>query len=230
MFSKRIAALRKQRKMTQEELADALGISRAALSHYEQGRREPDFETVQKIASFFGVSTDYLLGRTDDPTPPKIPGSALKGILRSILEKEKEKDLLQKIGATPLGKTVPIPVLGVIRAGEPIFAQENIIEHQEVPEEDVRGGEYFFLIVTGDSMVGAGILPGSRVLVRRQDYVDDGAIAVVLVGEEATIKRVKHVDGKILLIAANPAYEPQVYNEDEVKIIGKVVQTIIKHE
>jgi len=229
MFSKRIAALRKQRKMTQEELADALGISRAALSHYEQGRREPDFETVQKIASFFGVSTDYLLGRTDDPTPSEISGSALKRMLRSMLL-EKEKDLLQKIGATPVGKTVPIPVLGVIRAGEPIYAEQNIIDHVEVPEDEVRGGEYFFLQVTGDSMVGAGILPRSRVLVRRQDYVDDGAIAVVLVGEEATIKRIKHVDGKILLIAANPAYEPQVYNEDEVKIIGKVVQTIIKHE
>lgn len=205
----RLRYLREKHGLSQKDLAQKFGISNFALSRYERGEADPDSELIKKFAEFFGVSADYLLGLTDNPDVD---------------------DILRRIGAVPLGKTVPIPVLGVIRAGEPIFAQENIIEHQEVPEDDVRGGEYFFLIVTGDSMVGAGILPGSRVLVRRQDYVDDGAIAVVLVGEEATIKRIKHVDGKVLLVPANPMYEPQVYNEDEVKIIGKVVRTIIEHE
>lgn len=215
MFPERLVELRKSKKLTQQELADKLNISRATYAQYEIGRRKPDYETLEKLADFYKVSIDYLLGRTDNPFTSSTRD--IEGVLR-------------KIGATPLGKTVPIPVLGVIRAGEPIYAQENIIGYQEVPEEDVRGGEYFFLIVTGDSMVGAGILPGSRVLVRRQDYVDDGAIAVVLVGKEATIKRIKHVDGKVLLMPANPMYEPQIYNEDEVKVIGKVVRTIIEHE
>lgn len=67
MFAERIVKLRRAKKMTQEQLADALGISRAALSHYEKGRREPDFQIVTKVAEFFGVSSDYILGLTDDP-------------------------------------------------------------------------------------------------------------------------------------------------------------------
>jgi len=63
----RIAYLRERRGLTQEELAQALGISRAALSHYEKNRREPDSETLTKLADLFKVSLDYLLGRTENP-------------------------------------------------------------------------------------------------------------------------------------------------------------------
>lgn len=64
----RIAFLRDQRNLTQEELAAALGISRAALSHYEKNRREPDTETLTKVADLFQVSLDYLVGRTNEAT------------------------------------------------------------------------------------------------------------------------------------------------------------------
>ncbi|MFC5404990.1 helix-turn-helix domain-containing protein [Cohnella soli] len=60
----RLAFLRDQRGLTQEELASSLGISRAALSHYEKNRREPDTETLGKVADLFHVSIDYLVGRT----------------------------------------------------------------------------------------------------------------------------------------------------------------------
>lgn len=63
----RITELRNEKRLTQEELAQKLEITRAALSHYENNRREPDHETTQKIADFFGVSVDYLLGRSNDP-------------------------------------------------------------------------------------------------------------------------------------------------------------------
>jgi transcriptional regulator with XRE-family HTH domain len=65
-YGERIALLREKHGMTQEDLANTLGISRAALSHYETNRREPDHETITKIANHFRVTTDYLLGRTDD--------------------------------------------------------------------------------------------------------------------------------------------------------------------
>lgn len=68
-FKIRIRQLRDNKDLTQEELARVLGISRATLASWEVGRREPDFETASKIADFFGVSVDYLLGRTDDPRP-----------------------------------------------------------------------------------------------------------------------------------------------------------------
>lgn len=66
-YGDRIALLREKHALTQEDLANKLGISRASLSHYETSRREPDYETINKIANFFKVSVDYLLGRTDKP-------------------------------------------------------------------------------------------------------------------------------------------------------------------
>jgi len=65
----RISELRENNNLTQEELAKNLGITRASLSHYETSRREPDYETLTKIADYFQVSLDYLMGRTDDPKP-----------------------------------------------------------------------------------------------------------------------------------------------------------------
>jgi transcriptional regulator with XRE-family HTH domain len=63
----RIASLRDKMGLTQEELANKVGITRASLSHYENNRREPDYETIHKFADFFKVSIDYLMGRSDDP-------------------------------------------------------------------------------------------------------------------------------------------------------------------
>lgn len=68
-YGERISILRNKMKLTQEELAKRIGITRAALSHYEKDRREPDYETLERFADFFDVKIDYLLGRTSDPTP-----------------------------------------------------------------------------------------------------------------------------------------------------------------
>ncbi|GMR65853.1 helix-turn-helix domain-containing protein [Bacillus thuringiensis] len=65
MLGKKIAELRKNQKLSQYDLADRLGFSRGKLANYEQGQREPDYDTLKKIADFFEVSTDYLLGRTE---------------------------------------------------------------------------------------------------------------------------------------------------------------------
>jgi len=69
MFAKRLELLRKQKKLTHQDMADKLGITRQAYSNYENGKREPDYSTLEKIADFFKVKVDYLLGRTDDPFP-----------------------------------------------------------------------------------------------------------------------------------------------------------------
>lgn len=70
MFGDRLKQLRKQKKLRQEDIANKLGIARTTYAMYEQNSREPDFETLQKLADLFGVSTDYLLGRINDPAPP----------------------------------------------------------------------------------------------------------------------------------------------------------------
>ncbi len=68
-YGERIAELREKHGLTQEELAKILGIKRASLSHYEKNRRVPDYEVLNKIADYFQVTVDYLIGRTDDPNP-----------------------------------------------------------------------------------------------------------------------------------------------------------------
>jgi transcriptional regulator with XRE-family HTH domain len=67
MFSSRLKLLRTQRKLTQEEMAEKIGVARTTYAMYEQNKREPDYETLQKIANFYGVSVDYLFGRSEQP-------------------------------------------------------------------------------------------------------------------------------------------------------------------
>ncbi|MBC1486027.1 helix-turn-helix domain-containing protein [Listeria seeligeri] len=98
MFSKRLSELRKKKGFSQYKLADELGFSRGQVANYEQGTREPDYQTLLKIAEFFNVSTDYLLGRDDnnlaDTIAAHIDSNAteedIKEILAYIEEKQKE--------------------------------------------------------------------------------------------------------------------------------------------
>lgn len=87
----RITKLRKDSRLTQQELADKLGITRAALSHYEKDRREPDSDTLVKISDFFDVTTDYILGKTDGNAKSKTVNSAYHEYEKLT---EEEKDYL----------------------------------------------------------------------------------------------------------------------------------------
>ena len=78
-FSENLAALRKGRALSQRETAAGLGVSQALLSHYENGAREPGLDFVVRVCDYYGVSADYLLGRTDEPG-----GAALRERLRSL--------------------------------------------------------------------------------------------------------------------------------------------------
>lgn len=166
-FPQRLKLLREKRGLSQRELARQVNIAPSTLAMYEVGKREPDFEIVARLANFFGVSLDYLLGRTDDL------GTAF----------------LSVPGAWPYQPSAKAPILGTIRAGEPLYAEENIIGWADISEEQARSGRHFFLCVRGDSMVESGIKEGCLVLVREQPEVEDGEIAVVMIDdEEATLK------------------------------------------
>lgn len=207
-FGERLRQRRKELKLKQEDIANHLGVRISTVSQWETATHMPDIDTVQLLAKYLETSADYLLGLTDSPRPIDI--SRIPGVF-------------------PVGKTVKLPVLGVIRAGEPILAEENIIGWEQISEEDVRDGDYFFLRVTGDSMVDEHIPDGSFVLVRKQDYASSGDIVVALMnGEEATVKKYKPLDGKVLLLPANPRYEPLVYDAEDVRIIGVVREVRIK--
>ena len=124
---------------------------------------------------------------------------------------------------------ITIPVLGRVQAGVPITAVEDIIGYEDISAEMRRHGEYFALVIRGDSMEPR-ICEGDVVIVRRQNVVDNGEISIVLVGnEDATCKRFyKHKDG-ISLVSLNPQYEPMFFSNEElrntkIKILGKVTE------
>lgn len=129
------------------------------------------------------------------------------------------------------GKLSPtkIPVLGKVIAGIPIEAIEDIIDYEEIPESMAKQGEYFALQIKGSSMEPK-FSDGDVVIVRKQEDVDNGSIAIILVnGNEATVKKIKKFENGINLIPTNPDYEVLTYTTEEIKslpvqIIGKVVE------
>lgn len=131
--------------------------------------------------------------------------------------------------AAPLAAndTRELPVLGRIAAGTPIEAIQQERDRMPVPEAILGSGEHFVLEVQGDSMINAGILDGDRVIIRRTDSANSGDIVVALVmGEEATLKRLRRKGASIALEAANPAYETRIFGPDQVAVQGKLVGLI----
>ena len=120
--------------------------------------------------------------------------------------------------------TRDLPILGRIAAGTPIDAIQHERDRLPVPEVMLGAGEHFILEVQGDSMINAGILDGDQVVIRRTDQANSGEIVVALVmGEEATLKRLRRRGASIALEAANPAYETRIFGPDQVKVQGKLV-------
>lgn len=196
----RIKQLREERGLTQIELAKILKISNTTLSQYETGARVPSDDIKTALADYFGVSLDFLFGRTN-----------------------------QRTKAVESPKGVRIPVLGDVAAGLPIEAVENIVDYEEIDQAMAASGEHFGLRLKGDSMEPR-MKDGDVVIVRKQEDVKSGDVAVVLVnGDSATVKRIKKGPSGITLIPNNPVYDPMFYSSDEieqlpVRILGKVVE------
>ena len=111
-----------------------------------------------------------------------------------------------------------IPVLGNVAAGEPILAEELVEDYIDF---DAPGEDCFALRIRGESMIGAGILPGDLVIVRRQNTAINGEIVSALIGEEATCKRFSRRNGHVWLLPENPDYEP--IDGTFARILGKVI-------
>jgi len=118
-----------------------------------------------------------------------------------------------------------IPLVGTVAAGLPILAEENIEDYLPVSAASARTEGMFYLRVNGDSMINAAILDNDLVLVRPQPFVEQGEIAVVRMGDEATVKRFFRFANRIELYPENPNYKPIVYWEEDtdVRVVGKVV-------
>jgi repressor LexA len=130
----------------------------------------------------------------------------------------------------PANDSLTLPVLGRIAAGTPIEAIQQERDRIAVPEALLGSGEHFVLEVQGDSMIEAGILDGDYVVIRRGDIAQTGEIVVALVmGEEATLKRLRRRSGAVALEAANPKYPTRVFGPDQVQVQGKLVGLIRRY-
>lgn len=206
MDYERLEALLKAHHTTVYRLSKDTGISPSTFSDWKSGRSSPKADKLRRIAEYFGISTDTLLG-----------GGAGETSDLSVFLSVKAKKM--------------IPILGEIRAGEPILAQNTRIGSEFADVDSPE--EYFYLQVRGDSMKDCGIVEGSLVLFRRSDTAEDGDIVACLVGEEATVKRFRRIRHKILLVPENDNYDPIILSADdfssgEARILGIATEVKIK--
>jgi repressor LexA len=123
-----------------------------------------------------------------------------------------------------------LPILGKIAAGTPIAAIQHERDRMPVPDAMLGAGEHYVLEVQGDSMINAGIFDGDHVIIKKGDTANNGEIVVALVmGEEATLKRLRRKGASIALEAANPAYETRIFGPDQVEVQGKLVGLIRRY-
>jgi repressor LexA len=240
-FGAFLKTLRKQRKLTIRQLDLYSGVSHSYLSQLENGRRGiPSPEILKKISH--GLNYSYIelmkraghIGQHDDEITELekevYEYEQIKKVQQNKMSKNELVELVNKIKEKKqpyesIANLIRIPILGIIKAGYDLYAEQQIVGYETVAKEDVMDGEYFFLIVTGDSMIDEGIKEGFRVLVRRQDFVEDGKIGVVLVnGDEATLKRVYYQEDRVVLQASNRTIPPRILPLDEVRIQGQVTK------
>lgn len=204
MLANNIRYLRKKNNYSQEFIAEKLGYKTyTTIQKWETGVSEPSIAKLKEFADLVGVDVNDIINtnmENEDLSFPNIP---------NIYPVELKK----------------FPLLGEIACGEPRFASEDRESYVEA-STDIKAD--FCLKARGDSMINARIQDGDIVFVQQQEAVENGEIAVVIIDNEATLKRVFYYSDKELFIlkAENPAYEDLIFTHEELKdihILGKAV-------
>ncbi len=199
----KIKILREQLNLTLEQVGNIVGVGKSTVRKWETGEiANMRRDKIAALAKALHTTPAYLMD----------------------WKEETDKN-------EPLAKGVTIPVLGYVRAGYPIYAEENIIDYEEISNAMAAKGEFFGLRVCGISMEPQ-IFEGDIVIVRKQPDIESGEIAVVLVnGSDGTVKKVTKSDKGIMLIPLNGNcdYEPHFYSNKEIQtlpvtIAGRVVE------
>lgn len=207
MLSEKIKILRKSKGMSLEQLAELIGTSRQTVHRYENGIiTNIPHDKIEALARALGTTPASLMGWDNEKRISSI------------------NNITDLKGAKAV-KTKKLPILGNVACGEPIFASE---EHDYYATVGAEMGADFCLKARGDSMINARIFDGDILFVRKQESVDDGEIAVVLIDDEATVKRVyfDRESGILTLMPENPTYKPMRYmgsKLNSIRILGKVV-------
>jgi len=189
------------------QVSKATGISASTFSDWKNGRSTPKADKLARIAEFFSVSLDELLETS----------SGVRDAEASYRNVRARK---------------MVPVIGVIRAGTPIVTNETLLGMEFADVEDAE--DYFYLEVCGDSMKNCGIVNGTYVLFRKQQYAENGDIVACLVdGESATVKRFEKKNRRIILSPENEAYSPIILTPEDFetgrsRILGVAVEAKTK--
>ena len=211
-FAQRLREGLDLRGMKQIELATRSGISKYSISHYLKGDWEGKQDAVYELARALNVSEAWLMGY-DVPAERSAPKVSV----------QLDKKPTIPPGFMPLPKMRKVPLIGAIACGDPITAIQNREGDVNAPV-DMRCD--FALKCQGESMIGAGIHDGDVVYIRIQPEVENGEIAAVRIGKEATLKRVYLHNDYIELRPENPAFESIIRRREEmndVQIEGKAV-------
>jgi repressor LexA len=196
------------------KVAKDLSIAPSTLSDWKKGKSIPKLEKLRRIADYFKVPIGYFIDEQDEKAEDNI----------------KKSDNISRI--LDYDATAGVPVIGEIHAGAPVITNE-IIEGYEMADVD-NSEEFYYLNVRGDSMINAGIVPGSLVLIHRQNFAESGQIVVCMTDEEsATLKRFEIDGDSVRLCPENDAYEPIVLHlrdfvTGKARILGIAVEVRIK--
>lgn len=195
----RLKRRRKELGMSAEAVAEKLGCSPSTVYRYENGEiNKMGIDKLKPIAEAINTSPAYLMGWEDEETLPA--------------------------NVSRIEPMQRIPLVGQIACGTPILAEQNIEDYVDLPGH-IRAD--FALTCKGESMIGAGIRTGDIVYIRKQEEVENGQIAAVMVGgDEATLKRVYTKPGVVQLVAENPNIAPAVFigkEAEQIHIIGLAV-------
>lgn len=186
-------------KLTLEDVGNAVGVGKSTVKKWEDGYiANMKRDKIASLASILQISPSVIMGWNDEN------GTFVNNII-------------------PMPNFNTVPLLGTIACGEPILADENLEGEVSIPD-DIKAD--FALRCSGDSMIDARILDGDIVYIRQQPTVNNGEIAAVLIGDEATLKKVFISEGTITLLACNSNYQPFVYSGEklnEIRILGKAV-------
>lgn len=198
-FKDRLVQLRKELNLTQTEFAEKIGFSRTAISAWEIGRNEPSNEDTIKIADFFGVSVDYIIGKTNNR----------KG-------ESSSPAVVLVYGTIPAG--IPMEMIEDIIDTEEIDA--DMLK---------GGKQYFGLKVKGNSMYPEYLDGDTIILEKLDNVESGSDAVVMVNGNDGTFKRVFKNENGIILQPLNPEFQPIIYTNEQieklpVKVIGKVVE------
>jgi len=153
----------------------------------------------------------------------RLPEEAAPGARRAAFKPQLVEGAGRPAAPAAANDIRELPILGRIAAGTPIDAIQHERDRLQVPEALLGPGEHFVLEVQGDSMINAGILDGDHVIIKKGSTANSGEIVVALVGEEATLKRLRKKGASIALEPANKNYETRIFGPDQVQVQGKLV-------